>query len=319
VYAGNIAPFRQSDTISVDINQKMLQMFLDFRDKGTISESIIHQFLSDTELRQTANWRQVWEDYLRALGQGEAPLKDKAFIERVQEEAETTIMDIRTPLQKEELPMVDKHEKKSDAEPAVQPFSNAEASAAKTVEDRVSEIKALRYHIQIAASVAPLDESYLDILYSGGLNVHNFEEDVWTKYYVGEFNSFASAREYLQNNIDVDGAFIIAYCFGRQVPAYKARQFENVMAHSAFSTFHNNSGEEYRVQIAASRYPLGYYEVKSIYTGDKTVGVIFEEGWFKYSLPGASTLSDSWEIAGNASVDGAFVVMYRKGEKIPLR
>ncbi len=91
------------------------------------------------------------------------------------------------------------------------------------------------------------------------------------------------------------------------------------MAHSAFSTFHNNSGEEYRVQIAASRYPLGYYEVKSIYTGDKTVGVIFEEGWFKYSLPGASTLSDSWEIAGNASVDGAFVVMYRKGEKIPLR
>lgn len=176
----------------------------------------------------------------------------------------------------------------------------------------------VRYHVQIAASLVPLDADYLKRLYDGPRQIHHFREDQWEKYYIGEFYAFDQAREELRKT-QVADAFIIAYFNNQKLIPYKARQVERVFTNTTLQTFHHVPGEQYRIQIAASIRPLTMQELQSILPDIGKAGIIYEDGWFKYSIPGAETLSESWKIASSINVEGAFVVRYRKGQLIPLR
>jgi hypothetical protein len=304
------------DTVPHQINPDMLRMFQEFKERGTISETLFFRVIEMDDRQDSERWRQLLEEYRGAIAIGEDPLEQPEFLELVTEEIETYIQE-------------------QVAEPTDTPATIVDPTPVDIVTPQPAEIPVarepdrlpaltsgsqdiVRYHIQIAASTQPLDNQYLRRLYSGDLKIEHFREDPWEKYYAGEFYSFAQAREELRQT-KVQGAFIIGFVLDQKLIAYRARQVERVFSQTKLNTFHNDPENKLRVQIAASKKPMTQSELTHIYPQTEKVGIIFEEGWYKYSIPGANSLSDSWRIARETNVTGAFVVRYQKGKRLPLR
>lgn len=174
----------------------------------------------------------------------------------------------------------------------------------------------VRYHVQIAASTVPLEETYLREIYSGGKPINNFQEDGWEKYYVETFTRFEDAKYELNNNVDTEDAFIIAFLIGKKVKAYKARIVEKVLTNTTLDRFYETEENQFRIQIAASTRPLSMNELERIYPNTSEIGIIYEEGWFKYSIPGLSTREATWNLIDETNVKGAFVTQYQGTQRL---
>lgn len=302
-----------NDTVPPEINREMLEMFERFREKGAVSGNFISRFVNEADSQSAERFRQLLEEYRGAKALGEDPLEHEEFVELLAEEvdawmAEETDTEPIKP-QKEEKIVV---EPDKFAEEPVVPDTTSPFIAAPGMQNMV------RYHVQIAASTLPLSHEYLSGLFSGAGAVKSFEEDGWIKYYTGHFYSFAEAREALRN-IDVEGAFITAYVNDYKLLAYRGRLVERVFSETTLQTFHNDPDDQFRVQIAANVRPLSDDQLRNIFPNIEKIGIIFEDGWFKYSIPAASDLSHSWEITRATGIEGAYVVRYKNGRLLPLR
>jgi hypothetical protein len=304
-----------SDSLAPRINEDMIRMFEDFKKRGAISETFYSKIIEDTLRRDPERWRQLLEEYREAIAIGEDPLEQEEFIELVTEELDAFISEepivespIVIPQQTQDTPVI--HETPVIYRDVTTPVQRINISTG------TQEI--VRYHIQIAASITPLDDAYLKRLYKGNLEIKHFKEDQWEKYIIGHFNSFAKAREELRKT-NVNGAFIIAFVLDQKLIAYKARQVERVFNTTTLKTFHTDSGDFFRVQIAASKRHLKPNELRKIYPQIESIGIYFENEWYKYSIPGAPALSESWKIARSTNIKGAYVVRYQNGKRRPLR
>jgi hypothetical protein len=74
----------------------------------------------------------------------------------------------------------------------------------------------------------------------------------------------------------------------------------------------------FAVQVAASRIPLTRSQTWAIYSGNTTVEVIEENGWYKYRLTGFRLFSEANRVALESGVRDAFVIAYSEGKQIDL-
>ena len=71
----------------------------------------------------------------------------------------------------------------------------------------------------------------------------------------------------------------------------------------------------YRVQVAAHKTQLTQRALSKVYYGNKSVEMINEEGWFKYSIGDFITYADANKFRKQCGVKNAFIVAYRRGQK----
>ncbi len=332
------------------INRQMLEMFLSLRDSGIITPTAFEYILQNPEKVRTEGWQKVLAEYQESLQKQQDPLQHDDFRDKIAEEitgidtleeetvAEDQNSDNQENATQEDEILTEETEDELLAEETEDEIMEEETLIEETViEDVVirrnlddtetihtdiSKVNpsmaddAVRYHVQIAASVTPLEEAYLRTLYSGDRTINHFQEDGWEKYYIGNFSRYNEARSELQNNVDTRDAFVIAFLLGKKVMAYKARMVEDILANSPLDTFHENPDNQYRIQIAASVRPLSLESLENIYPQTNQIGIIYEGGWFKYSIPGAETREESWDMSQNLGVNGSFVVQYRAGKRL---
>ncbi len=74
----------------------------------------------------------------------------------------------------------------------------------------------------------------------------------------------------------------------------------------------------YKVQIAAAKMKLAENVLKSIYQGAELIDIIEEDGWYKYSVGKLGTYEQAVNIKESTKVNGAFIVAYNNGVKVPL-
>jgi uncharacterized protein YpmB len=77
----------------------------------------------------------------------------------------------------------------------------------------------------------------------------------------------------------------------------------------------------YRVQLAANKTQLSQRALSRMYYGDKSVEMINEEGWYKYSVGDFTTYDEANQFRKSSGMSKAFIVAYRKGVRftaVPL-
>jgi tetratricopeptide (TPR) repeat protein len=82
------------------------------------------------------------------------------------------------------------------------------------------------YKVQIFAGRKPATKRELKRKYKGDLRIHSFYEDKWYKYSIGEYSSYAEAKEQLIR-CNVYDAFIIAYVDNSKVNIVLAKETTN--------------------------------------------------------------------------------------------
>jgi hypothetical protein len=176
----------------------------------------------------------------------------------------------------------------------------------------------LIFRIQVAATRAPLTKEQVVRIYPGHYSVEMVEEENWYKYQLMGVRLYSDALAILKD-IPVKGAFISAYEDG-----VKIRLFEGVVKNRDLERtvkalgWKNLNETEYHVQIAASRYPIKKEDFSSIYTGNETVSLIIEEGWYKYRIKAGNSYELAQKIKTACGVEKAFVIPYKRARKISI-
>lgn len=71
----------------------------------------------------------------------------------------------------------------------------------------------------------------------------------------------------------------------------------------------------YRVQLSANRSELSQRALSKMYYGNKSVEMINENGWYKYSVGDFATYEEASKFRKASGISNAFVVAYRKGTR----
>jgi len=170
------------------------------------------------------------------------------------------------------------------------------------------------YKVQIAACRVSLDEQTLQDIYSGTEKITESFEGNWYKYTISESSTFREARK-VRDNLQIPGAFVIAYLRGKRINATPA----NKQISGAHVTPDMNPDLIlFRVQIAASRRPLSGEFLKYIYNSGLPMDTIIEDGWHKYSINVGKNYKEARNVARRSAVPGAFVVAYYETTKLDL-
>lgn len=82
----------------------------------------------------------------------------------------------------------------------------------------------VEYRVQIAASKEQLTDVELREIYEGSRRVTEIEEEGWYKYQIAVGSNYQLARRVIEE-IDVEGAFLVAYLDGRKIQLYKVLKF----------------------------------------------------------------------------------------------
>jgi hypothetical protein len=75
----------------------------------------------------------------------------------------------------------------------------------------------------------------------------------------------------------------------------------------------------FKVQIAAHTIPLSENYLKTLYPGTHKIDMIYEDGWYKYSIGAYSSFQQASELMRETNVPRAFVVAYQAGKKIKIK
>lgn len=75
----------------------------------------------------------------------------------------------------------------------------------------------------------------------------------------------------------------------------------------------------FKVQIAAHTMPLSQEYLNLIYKGEIPIDLIFEEGWYKYSIGVYKTFEEADAIRIEIDIKKSFVVAYSEGKKISTK
>lgn len=75
----------------------------------------------------------------------------------------------------------------------------------------------------------------------------------------------------------------------------------------------------FKVQIAAHTVPLTDEYLRIIYKGGMKIDMIYEEGWYKYSIGRFKTYEEATKALHECKVKKAFIVPYLDGKKITIK
>ena len=305
------APDKSNNQDTLVIKKELLEVYLNYleqTDSVLTHERIKKIALSDT--LSSSNFRDAWEDYIYAdEQQPETP---------VQSDSAKQVRVVAEDIQEQEAALPGTEEQ---AEPA---------------SDRQI------FKLEIAADKKPISQTTLQKIYQEKKKVKMTNEAGWKKYTIGDFGSFAEAENF-KNAIGIDEAFVVGYKNGIRVTAsiIKASEKRELTAEETAEIKDRQkreaAGEEdestsktqkkaaigssniiFKVQIAAHSKGLPEEKLRSIYSGDENIDVIQEEGWTKYSVGKFSEYHQAARLKNSVGVDGAFVVAYRNGAKVPL-
>jgi hypothetical protein len=174
------------------------------------------------------------------------------------------------------------------------------------------------FKVQIAADTKSLSSEYLHKIYSGYENIQKYEEDGWHKYSLGEFKTFDEANKFRANS-GVKGAFVIAFQGGNKINVLAAKKMRRCYDPVIISDWlSKNKQLIYKVQIVASGKKLSVKQVKNICCIESNVYLIEEGGWFKYSIGNFENYQNAVKMKEKSGVDGAFIIVYKNGEKLSL-
>jgi hypothetical protein len=173
------------------------------------------------------------------------------------------------------------------------------------------------FRVQIVACRVPLDKKTLRGIYNGPLEILELNEDNWYKYAIGEFTTYKAARQ-LRDQSNIPGVFVIAYLNGKRIKitpgiAYKKFSTRNVPNPAKSDQI------RYFIQIAASKTSLSDNYLKNIYNGPVKIEIKKEGEWNKYVLPAGKTYQEANETLKNASIPGAFIIVYQNDTRIELQ
>jgi hypothetical protein len=305
------SPVKSNNQDTLVIKKELLDVYLKYleqTDSVLTHDRIKKIALSDT--LSSSNFRNAWENYIYAdEQQPETPVPSDST-----EQARVVAEDIQE--QEAELP--------------------GTGEQAKPTSDR--EI----FKLEIAADKKPISQSTLQKIYQEKKKVKMTNEEGWKKYTIGDFDSFADAEKF-KNAIGIDEAFVVGYKNGIRVTASiiktsdKRELTAEETAEKKERQKRETAGEEdktaskspekaaigtsniiFKVQIAAHRQGLPDEKLRNIYSGDENIDIIKEEGWTKYSIGKFSDYQQAARLKNSVDVDGAFVVAYRDGVKVPL-
>ena len=271
----------------VEVNKSLLQAYMDYLNHGdslsafdSFRELIYSDSLSSSSLRST------WDNYLYT----EKPVlaSEESIVE------DTTIEEISRDI-------------------AMQ-YDDSKEVTTKTYdwsEDVIDDD--IIYKVQIAADKKPLSQNTLRRIYNGNKEIEMISEEGWNKYSIGDFNTFSEADNY-KNTLGVSDAFVVAYRNGVKVDLLalksESKKYKTTSSLSVDLIF--------KVQIAADRIGLSEKMLNNIYKGNEVIDMIEEDDWYKYSIGKSGTYEQAVNLKELTKVDGAFIVAYKDGIKVPL-
>lgn len=174
------------------------------------------------------------------------------------------------------------------------------------------------YRVQIAANRTELSQRALSKMYYGNKRVEMINENGWYKYSVGDFTTYEEASTF-RKSTGMSNAFVVAYRRGTQFASGRTEIVEETrQAFAPEGEQRLPAGILFRIQVAASRIPLNIGQLRRIYTGNYSVEMIREDGWYKYQLMGVRLYSDAIHLLKQVNTKGAFVVAYEEGVKFDL-
>lgn len=304
IYSGNVKIETESQTKlsssqnddKVVINEELLKAYLEYinQEDSFLSVSAFRNLLYSDSL-SSSSMRNTWENYLYA----EEPILISENVVATDTVTEEILKDIA--LQSDDKFSTDFKEETT-----------------KLYDQSEDEIEVIIYKVQIAADKKPLSQNTLRRIYNGNKEIKMISEEGWRKYSIGDFNTFSEADDY-KNTLNVSDAFVVAYKNGvkvdllalnseRKKPAYKKDKAASELP----------TGLIYKVQIAANRIKMTKNELEYIYKGSEPIDMINEEGWYKYSIGKVVTYEQAVNIKESIKVEGAFIVTYKDGIKVPL-
>ena len=179
----------------------------------------------------------------------------------------------------------------------------------------------LLFRVQIAAGRTPISSKELNKKYSGSLEIKEFQEENWFKYYIAETETLKEAIT-IKKQSGISDAFIMAYKNGQKVQYY-LRYVKADKESTRPGNFVDLSSLSFEkrvivVQISASRDPISYTDICKKYKGDQPLNYLFEDGWHKYSFGNFDRFRAANNARKKSGIPDAFVVAYEKGVKIDL-
>lgn len=177
----------------------------------------------------------------------------------------------------------------------------------------------LLFRIQIAANHVPFSIQQINSIYNGNYSIEVIQEDGWYKYQFLGVRLYADALNIVRD-VQVKGVFIVAYKDGVRQDLHQSilnnRALEKTV--QTYGRKGNINEIEFHVQIAASRSPIRTANIQNIYKGSDPVSVILEEGWYKYRIKTGNSYDKALKIKQECGVDQAFIIAYKRAEKITL-
>lgn len=74
----------------------------------------------------------------------------------------------------------------------------------------------------------------------------------------------------------------------------------------------------YRIQIAAHMNPIGTDKLNSIYSGERKVEELHEDGWWKYLIGKYKSFDEALDAMQELNVEKAFVAAYVEGKRVSI-
>jgi hypothetical protein len=171
--------------------------------------------------------------------------------------------------------------------------------------------KGFIYRVQILACRIPIDAKSIESVYNGEQKVQELFEDNWYKYVIGEYSSYTDAKS-VKQQVNVPGAFVIAYLNGKRIKILKPT--------SGFTQYQTDANVNFKVQIAASKKPLSKKYLNNIYLdNNNNVEELLEDEWYKYSISFGPDLNSALKFIESQNIPGAFITSYLGNNKIELK
>ena len=297
IYLGNTIIEKDKQEISdseigddILINDELLKAFLNYMDQDdSMSRIESLKKLIGSDSLSSVNLRNTWENYLYNE-------QSEQILKTLEQDSVTTVIS-------KDIAMHYNDEKNT-----------------KETEDKGKDFinRSIIYKIQIAADKQTLSQNVLKKIYSGNKELKMIKEDGWNKYSIGDFSSFSEADNY-RKKIGVNDAFVVGYENEEKVDLLTLnKKRKKTVANRDNPVINSQKGIIFKVQIAADKMRLSEEALKNIYAGTEKIDINEEDGWYKYSVGELSSYDHVEKLKKSISVDGAFIVAYKNGVKVPL-
>lgn len=179
-------------------------------------------------------------------------------------------------------------------------------------------LKAYLDYVNSEDSIIPI-ESFRQQIYSGNFTASNirstWDDYIYTEVEEEELAEVDETSEVVAENVIVKDVVETEIT---KVTEEETETNRREVEQTTIDEYKVYPGIIFKVQIAADKKQLSQHTLQRIYAGNKTVKMLNEEGWYKYSIGDFGTFSEADKFRISVGVNDAFVVAYKDGEKVDL-